>query len=159
MAQNCYQGKRQLSILLDILLFCRPVLAGASSTTGPQKKYALWPLDVFPEGLMDPIDWRNLVFGNWWSWLEKWGKLATTPRPLLTLQRWPMDHHVPPFCLAVLRAWSQSKPPVWIRAGEKHVFDASLPKMVTDQAALPWGRPTGPEFLNRIGPCPTNIWP
>ena len=35
------------------------------------------PLDMFPAGIADATDWRNLIFGGWWSWLEKWGKLVS----------------------------------------------------------------------------------
>ena len=43
----------------------------------PEKEYALGPLDMFPAGIADAADWRNLIFGGWWSWLEKWGKLVS----------------------------------------------------------------------------------
>ena len=35
------------------------------------------PLDVFPVDAAAAADWRNLLFGGWWGWLEKWGKLAS----------------------------------------------------------------------------------
>ena len=33
--------------------------------------------DVFLVDAAAAADWRNLLFGGWWSWLEKWGKLAS----------------------------------------------------------------------------------
>ena len=32
---------------------------------------------MFPAGIADAANWRNLIFGGWWSWLEKWGKLVS----------------------------------------------------------------------------------
>ena len=32
---------------------------------------------MFRAGIADATDWRNLIFGGWWSWLEKWGKLVS----------------------------------------------------------------------------------
>ena len=43
----------------------------------PENNYALGPLDVFPADIAAAADWRNLLFGGWWSWLEKWGKLVS----------------------------------------------------------------------------------
>ena len=43
----------------------------------PENEYALGPLDMFPAGIADATDRRNLLFGGWWSWLEKWGKLVS----------------------------------------------------------------------------------
>ena len=43
----------------------------------PENEYVLGPLDVFPVDAAAAADWRNLLFGGWWSWLEKWGKLAS----------------------------------------------------------------------------------
>ena len=43
----------------------------------PENEYALGPLDVFPTNVAADADWQNLLFGGWWSWLEKWGKLAS----------------------------------------------------------------------------------
>ena len=43
----------------------------------PEKEYALGPLDMSPAGIADAADWRNLIFGGWWSWLEKWGKMVS----------------------------------------------------------------------------------
>ena len=43
----------------------------------PEKDYALGPLDMFPAGIADAADWRNLIFEGWWSWLEKWGKFVS----------------------------------------------------------------------------------
>ena len=43
----------------------------------PENKHALGPLDVFPTDVAAAADWRNLLFGGWWSWLEMWGKLAS----------------------------------------------------------------------------------
>ena len=38
----------------------------------------LWgPLDLFPDTIAATADWRNLLFGGWWSWLEKWGKFVS----------------------------------------------------------------------------------
>ena len=42
----------------------------------PENEHILGPLDVFPVDAAAAADWRNLLFGGWWSWLEKWGKLA-----------------------------------------------------------------------------------
>ena len=43
----------------------------------PENEYILGPLDVFPTDAAAAADWRNLLFGGWWSWLEKWGKVAS----------------------------------------------------------------------------------
>ena len=43
----------------------------------PENEYALGPLDVFPSDVTATADWHSLLFGGWWSWLEKWGKLAS----------------------------------------------------------------------------------
>ena len=43
----------------------------------PEREYVLGPLDVFPVDAAAAADWRNLLFGGWWSWLEKWGKVAS----------------------------------------------------------------------------------
>ena len=43
----------------------------------PENEHALGPLDVFPTDVAAAADWRNLLFGGWWSWLEKWGKMAS----------------------------------------------------------------------------------
>ena len=43
----------------------------------PENEHVLGPLDVFPVDAAAAADWRNLLFGGWWSWLEKWGKLAS----------------------------------------------------------------------------------
>ena len=43
----------------------------------PENEHVLGPLDVFPVDTAADADWRNLLFGGWWSWLEKWGKLAS----------------------------------------------------------------------------------
>ena len=43
----------------------------------PEKEYALGPLHMFPAGIADAADWRNLIFRGWWSWLEKWGKMVS----------------------------------------------------------------------------------
>ena len=43
----------------------------------PENEYVLGPLDVFPVDAAAAADWRNLLFGGWWSWLEKWGKVAS----------------------------------------------------------------------------------
>ena len=43
----------------------------------PENEYILGPLDVFPVDAAAAADWRNLLFGGWWSWLEKWGKVAS----------------------------------------------------------------------------------
>ena len=32
---------------------------------------------MFLAGIADAADWRNLTFGGWWSWLEKWGKMVS----------------------------------------------------------------------------------
>ena len=42
-----------------------------------ENEYVLGPLDVFPVDAAAAADWRNLLFGGWWSWLEKWGKVAS----------------------------------------------------------------------------------
>ena len=49
-------------------------LAHQVNNLWPENKYALGPLDMFPASITDAADWRNLIFGGWWSWLEKWGK-------------------------------------------------------------------------------------
>ena len=33
--------------------------------------------NLFPHSIAATADWRNLLFGGWWSWLEKWGKLVS----------------------------------------------------------------------------------
>ena len=43
----------------------------------PENDYALGPLDMFPADIAAAVDWCNLLFGCWWSWLEKWGKLVS----------------------------------------------------------------------------------
>ena len=43
----------------------------------PGNEYALGPLDMFPADIAAAADWCNLLFGGWWSWLEKWGKLVS----------------------------------------------------------------------------------
>ena len=43
----------------------------------PEKEYALGPINIFRAGIADATDWRNLIFGGWWSWLEKWGKIVS----------------------------------------------------------------------------------
>ena len=43
----------------------------------PENEHALGHLDVFRTDVTAATDWRNLLFGGWWSWLEKWGKLAS----------------------------------------------------------------------------------
>ena len=43
----------------------------------PDSDYALGPLDMFPADIAAVADWCNLLFGGWWSWLEKWGKLVS----------------------------------------------------------------------------------
>ena len=43
----------------------------------PENEYALGPLDMFPAGIADATNRRNLIFSGWWSWLEKWGKLVS----------------------------------------------------------------------------------
>ena len=43
----------------------------------PESEHALGPLDIFPVDASAAADWRNLLFGGWWSWLGKWGKLAS----------------------------------------------------------------------------------
>ena len=43
----------------------------------PENHHVLGPLDLFPDSIAATADWRNLLFGSWWSWLEKWGKLVS----------------------------------------------------------------------------------
>ena len=43
----------------------------------PENEHVLGPLDLFPDTIATTADWRNLLFGGWWSWLEKWGKLVS----------------------------------------------------------------------------------
>ena len=43
----------------------------------PENEHALGPLDLFPDTIAATADWRNLLFGGWWSWLEKWGKFVS----------------------------------------------------------------------------------
>ena len=59
----------------------------------PKNMHALGPLDVFPTDVAAAPDWRNLLFGGWWSWLEKWGKLASIILGIYYLYvvgRWPI---------------------------------------------------------------------
>ena len=37
----------------------------------PENEHILSSLDVFPVDAVAAADWRNLLFGGWWSWLEK----------------------------------------------------------------------------------------
>ena len=43
----------------------------------PDNRRALTPTDVFPAGVVDPTDWRRLIFGGWWNWVEQWGQLVS----------------------------------------------------------------------------------
>ena len=43
----------------------------------PENEHVLGPLDLFPDSIAATADWRNLLFGGWWNWLEKWGKLVS----------------------------------------------------------------------------------
>ena len=43
----------------------------------PDNRRALSPTDVFPAGVVDPTDWRRLIFGGWWHWMEQWGQLVS----------------------------------------------------------------------------------
>ena len=43
----------------------------------PENDHALGPLDLFPDRIAATADWRNLLFGGWWSWLEKWGRMVS----------------------------------------------------------------------------------
>ena len=43
----------------------------------PENEHALGPLDLFPDTIAATADWRDLLFGGWWSWLEKWGKFVS----------------------------------------------------------------------------------
>ena len=52
-------------------------LAHQINNLRPENQYALGPLDMFPANIGDAADWRNLIFGGWWSWLERWGKLVS----------------------------------------------------------------------------------
>ena len=52
-------------------------LANQVHNMRPENEHTLGPLDVFPNDIAAAADWRNLLFGGWWSWLEKWGKLAS----------------------------------------------------------------------------------
>ena len=49
-------------------------LAHQIHNLSPNNQDALSPLDVFPTNIADPSDWRHLVFGGWWDWLEQWGQ-------------------------------------------------------------------------------------
>ena len=60
----------------------------------PEKEYTLGPLDMFPAGITDAADWRNLIFGGWWSWLEVGEIGEHFPRGLLPLcGRQVVTHH------------------------------------------------------------------
>ena len=43
----------------------------------PEKEHTLGSMDVFPIEAAAAANWRNLLFGGWCSWLEKWGKLTS----------------------------------------------------------------------------------
>ena len=85
--QNYYEGglyqPATLAAMQDFLL--TPLLREAVTyklahqvhNMQPENEHALGPLNVFPTDVVAAADWRNLLFGGWWSWLEKWGKLAS----------------------------------------------------------------------------------
>ena len=52
-------------------------LANQVHNLRPENEHVLGPLDVFHVDAAAAADGRNLLFGGWWSWLEKWGKLAS----------------------------------------------------------------------------------
>ena len=43
----------------------------------PENEHVLGPLDLFPDNIAAAADRRNLLFGGWWNWVEKWGKLVS----------------------------------------------------------------------------------
>ena len=85
--QNCNEGglyqPDSLDAMQDLLL--TPLLREAVMyklahqvhNLRPENEHTLSPLDAFPVDAAAAGDWRNLLFGGWWSWLEKWGKLAS----------------------------------------------------------------------------------
>ena len=40
----------------------------------PGNQHVLTPMDVFPYDAVGAADWRKLIFGGWWGWLEDWGQ-------------------------------------------------------------------------------------
>ena len=52
-------------------------LASQVHNLRPENDHALGPLDLFPDRIAATADWRNLLFGGWWSWLEKWGRMVS----------------------------------------------------------------------------------
>ena len=83
--QNYNEGSLYQSATLDAMqdFLLTPLLRKAVTyklahqvhNMRPENDYALGPLDVFLADIV--ADWRNLLFGGWWSWLEKWGKLVS----------------------------------------------------------------------------------
>ena len=62
------------------LLLCEAVtykLAHQVHNLRPENDHVLGPLDLFLDSIAATADWRNLLFGGWWSWLEKWGKVVS----------------------------------------------------------------------------------
>ena len=43
----------------------------------PENDHVPGLLELFPDSIAATEDWRNLLFGGWWNWLEKWGKLVS----------------------------------------------------------------------------------
>ena len=85
--QDYNEGGLYWSATLDAMqdflltpLLCEAVtykLAHQIHNLRAEKEYALGPLDMFPAQIAGAADWRNLIFGGWWSWLEKWGKMVS----------------------------------------------------------------------------------
>ena len=78
-----------------------------------ENEHALGPLDVFPTDVAAAADWRNLLFGGWWSWLEKWGKLASIILGIYYLYlvgRWAITTL---FSLKVLYEEHEFRPNLW----------------------------------------------
>ena len=40
----------------------------------PENQHVLTPTDIFPYDAVGAADWRKLIFGGWWGWLEDWGQ-------------------------------------------------------------------------------------
>ena len=101
----------------------------------PENEYILGPLDVFPVDAAAAADWRNLLFGGWWSWLEKWGKVASVcigAYYLYVAARWVITTLFSPKG-TVRGTWVWTQPFVGVRTRTGCLPHAVLPPVETLQ--------------------------
>ena len=135
-------------------------LAHQAHNLRPETNMSWGPLDIFPVDAAAATGWRNLLFGGWWSCLEKWGKLASIfigAYYLYVAGRWLITTL---FSLKVLCDEHRFGPTSY---GAWDLGQGVFPMRFTadgDASSSTFHRPTGGRMpKHHLSQRPTNTWP